>query len=152
MGGIRRCAIEPRACFFVNASGSSLNPASGGEVMRTRYLSLVLVWVVLALALVSRANADEEHGCDDVTVDSLYHCVHHAIEMGHISNVGVGNSLLAKVDAAQAAVDRGQPKVAVRILGAFIHEVEAQAAVHIDPEHAAHMIMHAEMVIDALSP
>lgn len=119
--------------------------------MRTYRLVLVLIWSALALSLTSRAQASEEHDCGDMsTVMSLHHCVHHAIEMGHISNAGVGNSLLAKTDAAQAAVDRRQPAVAVRILGAFINQVEAQAGVHIDAEHAGHMITHAEMVIDAL--
>lgn len=118
--------------------------------MRTRYLSLVLVWLALALTLVSRAQAADEHNCDAVDVQSLYHCVHHAIDDGHVSNVGVGKSLLAKVDAAQAAVNRLQLRTAVRILEAFIHEVEAQSGKHIDPEHADHMVMHAEMIIDAL--
>ena len=121
--------------------------------MRTRYLSLLLVWVVLALALVSRAHASEEHDCDAVTVLSLYHCVHHAYEMGHISNAGVANSLLRKVDAALAAEERGKTSVAVRILEAFINEVEAQAGIHIDSEHADHMIMHAtNVIVDLLSP
>jgi len=63
----------------------------------------------------------------------------------------VANSLLAKLDAAQAAVDRGQTSVAINKLQAFINEVQAQAGKHIDSMHAQHMVMHAQLVIQALS-
>lgn len=120
--------------------------------MRARYLYLVLVWTVLALALVSRANASDEHDCDAVTVISLHHCVGHAVEMGHISNAGVATSLLRKIDAALAAEDWGNTRVTVRILQAFINEVEAQAGIHIDSTHADHMITHAtNVIVDLLS-
>ena len=91
----------------------------------------------------------EHHG---TTIQSLHHCVEHASMMGHIDSEGVANSLLAKLSAAQAAVDRGQPAVAANILGAFMAQVEAQAGQHIDAEHAEHMAMHAQQVIDALLP
>jgi hypothetical protein len=121
--------------------------------MRARHLSLVLVWAVLALALVSRAHASDEHDCNAVTVISLHHCVQHAFETGHISNAGVANSLLRKIDAALAAEDWGNTSVAVRILEAFINEVEAQAGIHIDSTHADHMITHAtNVIVDLLSP
>lgn len=107
----------------------------------------------MAVVAAIPAAAMEEHTCphDMNTVDSLYHCVNHALEMGHITNAGVAKSLLAKLDAAQAAVDHGQPEVAAKILNAFINEVQAQAGVHIAPMHAEHMIMHAQMVIAALT-
>lgn len=121
--------------------------------MRARYLSLVLVWTVLALALVTQAHASDEHDCNAVTVISLHHCVRHAIETGHISNAGVANSLLRKIDAALAAEDRGNTSVASRILEAFINEVEAQSGIHIDSMHADHMIIHAtNVIVDLLSP
>ena len=121
--------------------------------MRARYLSLVLVSAVLALALVSRAHASDEHDCNAVTVVSLHHCVQHAFEMGHVSNAGVANSLLRKIDAALAAEDWGNTSVAVRILEAFINEVEAQAGIHIDSTHADHMITHStNVLVDLLSP
>ena len=121
--------------------------------MRARYLALVVIWAVLALALVSRAHASDEQDCNAVTVISLHHCIQHAIEMGHVSNAGVAKSLLRKVDAALAAEDRGNTSVAVRILEAFINEVEAQAGIHIDSTHADHMITHAtNVIVDLLSP
>lgn len=121
--------------------------------MRARCFSLILVWALLALSLASPARAAEDHECggDMTTIVSLRHCVHHAVEMGHVLNAGVAKSLLAKLDSAQAAVDRQQQGVAINVLEAFIHQVNAQADVHIYGQHADHLAMHAEMVIDALS-
>ncbi len=90
--------------------------------------------------------------CDHTgaTIASLHHCVMHASEMGHITNKGVANSLRAKLDAAQAALDRGQPGVAVNLLHAFTKEVNAQTGKHIAAEHAGHLVEHAQKVITAL--
>ena len=116
--------------------------------------ALIVVLAVLALSLVAfrPAAAAEMDMCGEATIQSLHDCVMHAYEMGHIDNAGVAASLEAKINAAQAAVDRGQLAVAVNQLNAFIHEVQAQAGRHIEAEHAAHMIMHAEQVITALQP
>lgn len=86
----------------------------------------------------------------DATIASLRLCVQHAWIQGFIDNQGVTKSLLAELDAAQHAVDRQQPGVAVQVLWAFIHEVQAQSGKQIDPTHAQHMIAHAQMVIQAL--
>jgi hypothetical protein len=86
------------------------------------------------------------------TIQALRDCVQHAVDQGLIDNAGVATSLFAKLDAAQAAQDRGQPTVAVQMLQAFIDAVGAQAGQHIDAAHAAHMIMHAQLVIAALTP
>ena len=116
--------------------------------------ALFVVLAVLSLGLIAMrpAVAAEMAMCNETTIQSLHHCVMHAYEMGHIDNAGVAASLQAKLDAAQAALDRGQPAVAVHGLQAFIQEVRAQAGQHIDAEHAAHMILHAEQVITALQP
>lgn len=113
----------------------------------------VLGMVVLLLVLAAPAFAAEDHTCDHeaTTIESLHHCVMHALDMGHITNSSVANSLMAKLDAAQAAVDRGQPGVAINILQAFINEVNAQAGIHIDADHAGHLVAHAENVITALA-
>jgi predicted negative regulator of RcsB-dependent stress response len=50
------------------------------------------------------------------TIDSLKICVEHAASQGFIDNQGITNSLLAKLDAAQAAFDRGQNSVAINKL------------------------------------
>jgi hypothetical protein len=70
--------------------------------------------------------------------------------MGFIDNQGVARSLLAKLDAAAAAAERGQPMVAVQAVQAFANEVTAQAGKHIEAEHADHMLTHAQVVIQAL--
>jgi hypothetical protein len=97
-----------------------------------------------------QASGECEHHA--ATIQSLSECVEHALMMGHISNAGVANSLFAKLSAAQAAVDRGQPAAAANILNAFILEVRAQSGQFIDAEHAEHMAMHAGEVITALTP
>jgi len=117
-----------------------------------RLLSVLLVVAVLSLSVVGPAFAMDNGECnhDLATIESLHHCVTHAAEMGHITNHGVANALLSKLNAAQAALDRGQPAVAITILRAFIHTVEAQSGVSIVDPHGEHLIMHAQMVIDAL--
>lgn len=115
------------------------------------------IWVlfavfVLSLVVAAPALAMDGHDCsgDMTTISSLPHCVDHALAMGHIDNAGVAASLQAKLDAAQAALDRGQTGVAINILDAFILEVSAQSGKHIDADHATHLIHHAEMVQMAL--
>ena len=97
----------------------------------------------------ARAQTSDE--CvHEPTISSLTACVQHAAAEGFIDNQGVTNSLLAKLDAAQAAQDRGQTETAINLLGAFIHEVQAQAGKHIEQEHAQHLVEHAQLVILAL--
>ncbi len=111
---------------------------------------LVFVTVCVVSLLVALPALAETMPCDQTTVQSLADCVQHAAEMGHIANAGLVTSLLAKTTAAQAAVDRGDNGAAVQILQAFVLQVQAQAGQHIDAEHAAHMLMHAQSVIAAL--
>ena len=118
----------------------------------TYSLFVALCLAIISLTFPTLALASDDHECaHEPTVESLHHCVLHAAEAGHIDNPGVTTSLLSKLDAAQGALDLGQTDVAVNILQGFIHAVEAQAGKHIDEEHAAHMIEHANMVITALS-
>jgi predicted negative regulator of RcsB-dependent stress response len=76
--------------------------------------------------------------------------VYHALEAGHIDSQGIARSLLAKLDAAQAALDQGQTSTALNQLNAVIREVEAQSAKHINAEHAGHLVEHAQNVVGAL--
>jgi len=122
--------------------------------MKSKLLFVALALVVLGLAFAAPALAmDGDHTCnhDAMTIESLHHCVHHAVEMGHITHANWADSLHAKLDAAQGALDRGQTDVAVKILNAFIKEVGAQSGKFIVDPHGEHLIMHAQMVIDALS-
>lgn len=120
--------------------------------MKTKKLFYItFVLVVVSLLSVTPVLASEACPHPEHTIQALRACVTDAAAMGHIDNQGVANSLLAKLDSAQAALDRAQPQVAVTKLTAFIHEVEAQAGKHIDAEHANHMVMHAQEVIAVLS-
>jgi len=115
-------------------------------------MTLAVIAVFCAVAGAGPAPAQEaECPHHEATIDSLRMCVEHAFEMGHIDSHGIAASLLAKLDAAQAAYDRGEPWVAVNMVEAFVQETEAQAGKHIEADHAGHMIMHAEMVLAALS-
>lgn len=98
---------------------------------------------------IARAQTTDECALTP-TIASLTTCVEHAASQGIITSQGVANSLLAKLDAAQAALDRGLTSVAINNLQAFIHEVQAQAGKHIEAMHAEHMVMHAQLVIQAL--
>jgi hypothetical protein len=116
-----------------------------------KLLLIALTLVVLGLIAPVPARAQAMDDCPhEATIQSLRACVHHAAEHGHIDNQGVTRSLLAKLDASQAAVDRGQPEVAVNLLAAFVREVRAQAGKHILQEHAEHLLLHAQAVIQAL--
>jgi hypothetical protein len=122
--------------------------AYGRMLMVTLALTALLI-VVTPVA--SRAAAQESDTCPtEATIASLQTCVLHAAQMGCIDNAGVTQSLLAELDAAASAADRGQPLVAVQAIQAFMNEVTVQAGVHIDAEHAEHMLAHARAVIQAL--
>lgn len=120
-----------------------------------RILSAIVVVAGLLVSLLAagpvRAQPPMTDTCPhEATVTSLRACVRHAADEGVIDNRGVVNSLLAKLDAAEASAERGQPAVAAAILAAFVREVEAQAGKHIASPHAEHLAMHARMVIEAL--
>jgi hypothetical protein len=116
-------------------------------------LMILLVVAVLSILVGGSvpAHAEDMDQCShEPTIQALRECVQHAVMEGHIDDATIAQSLFAKLDAAQAALDRGQPAVAVQILQAFVYQVQAQAGVHIDHHHAEHMIMHAQAVIAAL--
>jgi hypothetical protein len=63
---------------------------------------------------------------------------------------GIENSLVAKLENALAALDRGQSHVAVNMLSAFINEVEAQQGKKIGDGDAVVLIQWAQEIIAAL--
>jgi hypothetical protein len=113
-------------------------------------------WVLVAftVCVISLAGvlpaAAETMPCDQTTIQSLADCVQLAAQMGHIDNQGVASSLLAEISTTQASLVRGDKATAINTLHAFIHDVQAQAGQHIDADHAAHMVAHAQNVINAL--
>src|SRR5262249_37942093 len=64
-----------------------------------------------------------------VTPDSLKGDVNDLVGLGCID--AIGQSLIAKISAAQGHIAKGQIKAAINTLSALIHEVEAQAGKHI---------------------
>ena len=121
-------------------------------------LLLVLSVIAMLSLLAAPALAAGEMTCEHsgATMDplhaiaSLHHCVMHAYDTGHVTNAGVAHSLMAKLDAAQAAFDRGHTDVAINLLNAFVNEVKAQSGKFIVADHAGHLVMHAQMVIMVL--
>jgi hypothetical protein len=123
---------------------------AGGETMR-RAIKLMLILMgssVLGTSALALVSDDCPHAV--ATIGALRQCVMHAREHGHIDNTGVAQSLLAKVDAAEAAFDLGKLAVAINILEAFVEDVEAQAGSHIEQPEAGHLAEHALAVIQAL--
>ena len=123
--------------------------------MKLRFVVLALVLFVslVGVGLLAPGTARAQTSDDCVhapTISSLRTCVQHAADQGFIDNQGITNSLLAKLDAAQAAQDRGQTGAVINLLNAFIHEVQAQAGKHIEQPHAQDLVMHAQLVIQAL--
>lgn len=115
------------------------------------FLRLLVVLSVLGSVLAGPVYAEPmDELCDEPTVSALHHCVHHMAAQGLIDSPGVANSLLMKLEAAAAALDRGQVGVAVNQLEAFSYEVKAQAGRHIDTIHAAHLQDHARRVLATL--
>ena len=116
-----------------------------------RWLFVVMV-MALSLLAVSPVLAHEDMGCahDATTIASLRECVVHARDMGHIDSERVAQSLLKKLDKAQANLDRGKVDAAIDKLEDFIEMVQEQSGKHIDPMHAEHLVHHAHMVIAAL--
>ena len=108
-----------------------------------RPLTCVLIALgCLGLVLVApvSAGALEMDGCaHDPTLDALRACVVHATEQGHIDNAGVARALLAKIDAAERAVEAGDVNRAVAGVSAFVTLVEAQSGTHVAAEHADHL-------------
>lgn len=122
---------------------------SGGVV--TKPLLVVLTSVLLSLVATGPAVALTVDQCHhEPSVAALRDCVQHAAAQGAIADPGLTQSLLAKLDAAQAAIVRGQPVVAVSILEAFLAEVKAQSGKHIVQPHTDHLLTHARLVIEAL--
>ena len=117
-----------------------------------KVLFAILIGVLcLTIAVPTFAQEDAMcpgHGGD--TIASLKLCVDHAYAEGHITSAATYWTLVVKLNVAQAAIQRGHPSVAVRVLGAFIHQVRAQSGKTIHTEHAVHLIEHTQRVIAAL--
>jgi 2',3'-cyclic-nucleotide 2'-phosphodiesterase (5'-nucleotidase family) len=81
------------------------------------------------------------------TVQSLKASVNRFYKEGKIDNRGIYVSLLANLDVAQIALDKGKTKVAIGALEAFILQVKAQSGKHIKASAANLLITDAKWVI-----
>ena len=112
---------------------------------------LVLVGFNLSASATAHAQTTGMAECvHQPTIATLEACVHHMSEMGLINNHGVTLSLLAKLDSAENALNHGHTASAINKLNAFISEVRAQSGTSIVPMHAMQLVMHAQLVINAL--
>lgn len=108
----------------------------------------------LALAGIPPAALAQDHaGCPGMQEDplgTLDDCVTHHWEAGEILSRGIYQSLLGLALQAQAAAARGDVDAAVRILQAFIAEVESLSGTLIVGE-AVHLAHHAELAIEQIT-
>jgi hypothetical protein len=81
------------------------------------------------------------------TIQSLIAGVNRFYSEGKIDNAGVRNSLVQKLNYAQAALDRGNYVAAVNQLGAFINELLAQSGKHVTAKAATLLTIDAIWVI-----
>jgi hypothetical protein len=63
---------------------------------------------------------------------------------------GLENSLVSKLEAALASLNRGNKKAAINQLQAFINEVNAQRGKKITEQQATELIADAQQIINSL--
>jgi hypothetical protein len=73
-----------------------------------------------------------------------------AIQLGWIKDQGIGISLDAKLNAAQAALTRGDDKTAANVLKALLNEVDAQAGRQLAPEAVALLKFNTQYLLSKL--
>ncbi|MBM3334492.1 hypothetical protein FJY63_07510, partial [Candidatus Sumerlaeota bacterium] len=82
------------------------------------------------------------------TISSLKDVLGKCYALGWIDSSGVKNSLMAKLNAAEARISAGTTTAAKNMLNAFINEVRAQTGKHISQRAAELLIADAQYVID----
>jgi FIMAH domain len=82
-----------------------------------------------------------------VTPESIKEDVNFFLAQGDIKNNGLANSLLAKLNSAANAIERGQGHTAINVYEAFINELNAQSGKGVDATAAAIMIADAQYLI-----
>ena len=79
------------------------------------------------------------------TVNITYERMNELVKQ-FVTNQGIANSLLAKLDNAQKAEAKGNQDAKAGMIGAFINEVEAQTGKAITPDVAAILISLAKVL------
>ena len=103
--------------------------------------------LALALFVALATSVAAAHDCAmEEPLASLDDCITHHYEAGELATEGIHASLLAKALVAQRAAAAGHDVVAVRVLEAFIREVDALSG-ELVTGSAVHLAHHAEMAI-----
>ncbi|MBI5894428.1 MAG: hypothetical protein HZB79_12445 [Deltaproteobacteria bacterium] len=85
-----------------------------------------------------------------VTISDAKNDVNIAYNLGLITNAGIEQSLIAKLNAAEKAINKGKKQTAENQLNAFINEVNAQKDKHIKENAVKILIEDAEYLINHL--
>jgi hypothetical protein len=96
-----------------------------------------------------KTTVPSEGGTTDIA--SLLRDLDEACEGGDIAPRGICRSLQAKLQAAEAALERGQPRTAVNQLRAFLAQLKAQRSKHVSEAAYQRLKSGAEALIAALS-
>jgi 2',3'-cyclic-nucleotide 2'-phosphodiesterase (5'-nucleotidase family) len=83
-----------------------------------------------------------------VTMDSLISSLEEYYESGDISNDGVYNSLLKKLEGVESALTNDHPKQAANRLNAFVNELQAQSGKKVSTEVAEALIADVEWFLE----
>ncbi len=83
----------------------------------------------------------------EVTVEDLIGSLEEFYAAGDISNAGVYNSLLTKLEGVESALANGKARVAANQLTAFINHVQAQSGKHITAAAADSLLADAEWIL-----
>jgi len=105
---------------------------------------------VLAVDKADNATTSSVDFFVQTDIDGLIASVEYMCEMGWIESPGTCNSLLAKLNNAKNAIDRGQCSTAENVLNAFINEVKALIGKQLTEEAANVSTANAEYVIENL--
>lgn len=128
------------AVDFLSGINTSSGDLDGTPVDNGQLVELLLLAAgehTITVAAVDKADNVATASVDffiQVDINGLIASVKYMCENGLINSPGICNSLLAKLNNAKNAIDRGQCSVAENILTAFINEVEALSGIGLTEE------------------
>ena len=103
--------------------------------------------LVLALLLAFSASVAAVHECTmEEPLASLDECITHHYEDGELATEGIYVSLLAKAVVTQRAAAEGDDATAIRVLEAFVRQVNALSG-QLVTGSAVHLAHHAAMAV-----
>jgi hypothetical protein len=148
--------------FSATETGSGLAPGSPGAALdgiavangqSVALLTLAPGQHNLVVSAVDQAGNTASHPVNFrviATVGSLITTVNVFVADGRINDSNTANGLLAKLNDAQDAIDRGKNTVGVNKLREFIDQVNGRAGRSIAPDAAQLLVTDAQYVIGTL--